>query len=284
MTAKLHLTLLCALSALPLACSPAAPPASAIAAPTWVPLTQQALLGFWVLAEVSGQPVPPGISLSFSPNGAIEGGLTCGNELDGRYWVHPHSIQFGGRTTERGCDPLALHAAAEKTLFRRFVAHLSPDLRHLYIRGEETLLFKRRTADVEVRPIVAKDALQGRWNITAVNGRKANGLWLDLGGEGLGTVTRTEKGLLVGSPQPRTRAHLGCNSWYPNGWIRNGDKLTFGTEMSDRTEMGCDRQTEALEEQAYAILRKTMTMEFIPPGRLRLINENGTVDLVRQQN
>ena len=103
----------------------------------WAPLTQQALLGSWVLAEVSNQPVPRGISLSFSSDGVIQGRLTCGNELDGRYRVLPHSIQFGGRITERGCDPLALHEAAEKTLFRPFSAYLSPDLRHLYIRGEK---------------------------------------------------------------------------------------------------------------------------------------------------
>ena len=83
----------------------------------------------------------------------------------------------------------------------------------------------------EVRPVVAEDNLQGRWTVIAVNGRQVNGLWLELGGEGLGSVTKTANGIFVGTPQPRTEAFLGCNNWYPNGWMRNGDKLTFGMEM-----------------------------------------------------
>src|SRR4051794_31676572 len=83
-----------------------------------------------------------------------------------------------------------------------------------------------------VWPIVVKDDLRGLWTITSVNGRKGNGLWLELGGEGPGSVTKTENGLLVGSPLPRTRAYLGCNDFRPNGWTRNGDKLTLGIEMS----------------------------------------------------
>ena len=137
-------------------------------------------------------------------------------------------------------------------------------------------------APPEVRPVVARDNLQGRWTITAVNGQQGNCLWIEFGGEGLGTVTRrADGGLNVGSPQPPTRAYLGCNYWHPNGWSRNGDKLTFGVEMSRRTEMGCDAATTALDDEAYAILRKTMTMELTPPNRLRLINEQGTLDLVR---
>ncbi|MFL6725832.1 MAG: hypothetical protein ACJ8FS_04880 [Sphingomicrobium sp.] len=36
-----------------------------------------------------------------------------------------------------------------------------------------------------------------------------------------------------------------------------------------------------LDDEAYSILHKTMTMEFTPPNRLRLINENGTLELLR---
>lgn len=141
--------------------------------------------------------------------------------------------------------------------------------------------------NAEVRPVVATVSLQGRWTITAVNGRQpgVDRPWIEFGGEGLGTVTRRpDGGLNVGSRQPRTRAYLGCNDWHPNGWVRNGDKLMFGVEMSLRTERGCDAVREALDDEAYAILRKTMTMEFTPPNRLRLINENGTLDLIRNVN
>jgi hypothetical protein len=134
----------------------------------------------------------------------------------------------------------------------------------------------------EVRPAVASDNLQGRWIIASVNGRKVHGLWIELGGEGPASVTRrADGGLNVGAPQPRSRAYLGCNYWHPNGWTRNGDKLTFGREMSSRSEIGCDADTVALDDDAYAILSRTMTMEFIPPDRLRLFNESGTLELVR---
>ena len=139
--------------------------------------------------------------------------------------------------------------------------------------------------NTEVRPIVAKDDLRGRWTIASVNGRQVNGLWIELGGEGPATVTRrADGGLNVGAPQARSRAYLGCNYWRPNGWTRNGDKLTLGREMSSRTEMGCDAPTAALDDEVYTILSKTMTMEFTPPNRLRLINENGTLDLLRSDS
>ena len=135
--------------------------------------------------------------------------------------------------------------------------------------------------DPAVRPVVASDSLQGRWTIVAMNGHRSRNSWIEFGGEGLGTVTRRGDAVFVGSPQPPTRASLGCNDWRPNGWARNGDKLMFGVEMSSRTERGCDPATTALEDQAYAILRLPMTMELSPPGHLRLLNENGTLDLVR---
>lgn len=136
----------------------------------------------------------------------------------------------------------------------------------------------------EVRPAVAQDNLGGRWTITAVNGRKVVGLWLELGGEGLGTVTKKGNALYVASPQPPTKAYLGCNNWHPNGWSRNGDKLSLGREMSHRTERGCDEATLAVDDAAYNILIETMTMELTPPNRLRLINEKGSLDLIRDGN
>lgn len=136
----------------------------------------------------------------------------------------------------------------------------------------------------EVRPVVAQDNLQGRWSIAAVNGRVVNGPWILFGGEGLGTATHTGGGILINSPQPPTRAYLGCNDLGLNGWVRNGDKLVLGTDHSMKTERGCNATTMALEEQVHAILGKTMTMELTPPDRLRLINEIGTLDLLREIN
>lgn len=138
-----------------------------------------------------------------------------------------------------------------------------------------------RPAAEEVRPAASPD-LRGRWTVTAVNGRPELGLWLELGGEGLATITRKGSAIYVGSPQPRTEAYLGCNWWRPSGWTRDGDRLILGREMSTRTERGCDAAREALDDEAYAILTKPMTMEIAQPNRLRLTNEIGSLELVRK--
>ena len=123
--------------------------------------------------------------------------------------------------------------------------------------------------------------LRGRWVITSVNGRQAKGLWLELGGEGLATITTVKNAIFVASPRPPTQAFLGCNNWYPSGWTRTGDKLILGTEMSRRTERGCDAATMALDDEAYAILHNSMAMELTAADCLRLVNEQGTLQLAR---
>lgn len=120
--------------------------------------------------------------------------------------------------------------------------------------------------DAEVRPVTAKDVLAGRWDIVSVNGRASPGLWLELGEAG-----------------GATDANLGCNMHRAGGWSRNGDKL-FLTAPLTGTEMAClDPQRSAAETQALAVLRLAMTMELTPPDALRLINEAGTLDLVRKK-
>lgn len=134
----------------------------------------------------------------------------------------------------------------------------------------------------EVRPPSTPD-LRGRWTIAQINGRPEPGLWLELGGEGLATITKKGDAIYVGSPQPPTQAYLGCNWWRPSGWTRDGDKLILGREASTRTERGCDEAREALDDEAYAILTKPMTLEFKPPDRMRLTNQNGALELVRKE-
>lgn len=136
----------------------------------------------------------------------------------------------------------------------------------------------------EVRPVVAQDNLQGRWTITAVNGQPATQLWLELGAERIGPITTVGNAVYIGTPSPPTTAYLGCNWLRLNGWTRNGDKLILGIEGSRMTERGCGSPIDtAREKAAHAILRLPMTMELTPPDRLRLINEAGTLDLVRSQ-
>jgi hypothetical protein len=134
----------------------------------------------------------------------------------------------------------------------------------------------------DVRPTAPRVDLWGRWTITSVNGRRANGLWLELGSEGLATVTTKNSAIYVASPQPPTRAFLGCNNWYPSGWTRIGDELSLGIEMSHRTERGCDAATTAVDDEAYAILHTSMAMEFTSANCLRLVNKHGNLQLSRE--
>jgi heat shock protein HslJ len=134
----------------------------------------------------------------------------------------------------------------------------------------------------EVRSAVVTDVLEGRWLIEAVNARSTTGLWLELGGEGSVVMTkRGDGGFDIRSPQPPTKAFLGCNNLHFTGWTRNGDTLRLSMDGSMRTERGCDTETVALDEQAFRILRESMTMEFQAPSSLRLINEVGTLSLKR---
>jgi hypothetical protein len=136
--------------------------------------------------------------------------------------------------------------------------------------------------DAEVRPVVQKDRLEGRWMITAVNGQAVQGYWLEFGAEGPVREEPYRDGTLIRPPTPQTRAHIGANDWSSMGWVRIGDKLRIVGGM--QTERGfSDPVLAAQEEQAGRILRLPMTMEITPPTSLRLINEAGTLDLVRME-
>jgi len=135
---------------------------------------------------------------------------------------------------------------------------------------------------MEVRPMVVSDDLQGRWSIVSINGQAASGAWLEFGAEGPPVVAqRPDGGFNIGIAGAPTTAFLGCNWLRLNGWTLNGGKLALGINGASQTERGCDERIMAREEQSYAILRLPMTMEFMPPRRVRLVNEKGTVDLVR---
>ncbi len=162
MTSILRPSSLCALVALTFGCAPVSPAKLPVAQATWVPLNEQALLGSWDLTQVNSQPVPRGIGLSFSSDGIVRGSLTCGNTLFGNYQVFSHRIGFSmTRVTERGCDALALHEAAEKPMLGPFSAYLSPDHRHLYVRGQEALAFTRAKILTESEAIgIVKETVQ----------------------------------------------------------------------------------------------------------------------------
>lgn len=125
-------------------CAPAAT-APAPAASTWLAVSQPDLLGTWELTHVNAQPVPRTISLRFRADGTVEGTVACGNRFQGAYRVLPqHILDIGGSWTERGCDELPLLTAAEKSLLLSpSSAYLSPNRRHLYVRGLQSLQFTR---------------------------------------------------------------------------------------------------------------------------------------------
>lgn len=115
--------------------------------------------------------------------------------------------------------------------------------------------------DAEVRPLVGGDRLDGSWTVRAINGQAAAKASLTLRGADVSV-------------------RLPCNS-ASGSMTRNGDKL-FVTALA-MTEMAClDPRVSAAEEQMIAVLRLPMTGEFRPPSDLRLVNEAGTLDLVRQ--
>lgn len=110
--------------------------------------------------------------------------------------------------------------------------------------------------------MVTKDNLDGRWTIAAVNGRALSGVSLTLQG---------------GAAAYR----LACNSG-AGKVSRNGDKL-FLTDAA-LTEMACDAGRMQIDSEVINVLRVAMTMELTPPDRLRLVNEAGTLDLVRHRS
>lgn len=114
--------------------------------------------------------------------------------------------------------------------------------------------------EMNVRPVVRKDNLDGRWTIEALDGQPMTGLSLEFSGTTLS-------------------ARLACNGG--SGTIsRNGDKLVLDRLMM--TERACAPDVQRIDDLAGAVLRLPMTMELSPPNRLRLINESGSIDLVRQ--
>ena len=62
----------------------------------------------------------------------------------GGYRLSGQRILFiQGYVSERGCDELPLITAAQKSLLSPSSAYLSPDRRHLYMPGLQTLQFMR---------------------------------------------------------------------------------------------------------------------------------------------
>ena len=115
--------------------------------------------------------------------------------------------------------------------------------------------------DAEVRPVTQRDSLDGTWTIAAIDGKASSGAVLEFRGAEL-------------------RARLACNGG--GGTLtRNGDKLSV--DRMALTERACAPALMQVDERVAAILRLPVTMELTPPDRLRLINEGGTIDLVRQR-
>lgn len=125
--------------------------ASVSPAPT-TPVTKAALLGSWDLIEVGSRSVSKGMTLTFNPDGSLGGSVRC-NSLSGRYELLPQRIVFSEAIiTAAGCisrpDNRAIVQRAEKTLFSpAAVAFLSGNGARLYVRGRDTLEFRRAASE-----------------------------------------------------------------------------------------------------------------------------------------
>lgn len=115
-------------------------------------VTKAALLGSWELTEVGSQRVSKGLTLTFNADGSLSGSVRC-NSLSGRYELLSQRIVLADEIiTLAGCLPWpenrAIVARAEKTLFSpAAVAFLSGDGEQLYVRGQDTLRFRRAASN-----------------------------------------------------------------------------------------------------------------------------------------
>ena len=99
-----------------------------------------------------------------------------------------------------------------------------------------------------------------RWTVTAINDRPTAG--------GKGFVLTFFNGVVAG--------RFGCNS-FQGAFSNNGDHLTV--EQLVATEMACGTPAIDFEREGLAILDSNLRMERVE-GRLRLVSEAGTIDLV----
>lgn len=127
------------------------------------------------------------------------------------------------------------------------------------------------------------DNLEGRWIIIRVNDTTTSNAYIEFGKQALGTIVERGSSSHILSPQPPTRARLGCNEWSLNGWDIEGGTLKLGVEGSLMTERGCDSDTMAIEEQAYKILSRATTIER-REDIVILHNEIGGVTLQRARS
>ena len=228
-------------------------------------VAQPPLSGRWAVAAVAGTPVDlRQMHVDFAP---LRGSAFLGcNEMRFGGWSQKgDELQpiFPIGITERGC-PAAGVEEREEWAFRILRRPMTVERNSRWqvrLRNEAGAIDLVQLSDKpEVSPLLATDRLDGRWRIARVNDRVLSGPTLEFAGQSASW-------------------NLACNS---GGGIlsRNGDKLAIDQAML--TERGCGAGREAIDSSIIAILRQGITVEITSPDGLRLINNEGTLDLQRQ--
>ena len=248
-----------ALAMLLAACTTAPPPHPTSAD------AQPALSGRWAVAAVAGTPVDlRQMHVDFAPLRA-SAYLGCNRMRLGGWNQEGDELQpiFPIEITEMGC-PAPGVKEREEWAFRILRLPMTVERSSRWqvrLRNEAGAIDLVQLSDKPVvSPLLATDRLDGRWRIARVNDRVLSGPTLEFAGQS-------------------ANWNLACNS---GGGIlsRNGDKLAIDQAML--TERGCGDGREAIDSSIIAILRQGITVEITSPDGLRLINNEGTLDLQRQ--
>lgn len=228
-------------------------------------VAQPPLSGRWAVAAVAGTPVDlRQMHVDFAP---LRGSAFLGcNEMRFGGWSQKgDELQpiFPIGITERGCPAAGVEEREEWAfrILRRPMTIERSSRWQVRLRNEAGAIDLVQLSDKpEVSPLLATDRLDGRWRIARVNDRVLSGPTLEFAGQSASW-------------------NLACNS---GGGIlsRNGDKLAIDQAML--TERGCGAGREAIDSSIIAILRQGITVEITSPDGLRLINNEGTLDLQRQ--
>lgn len=134
-----------------------------------VPVTTAALLGQWELSHVGPDEVSKGMTLAFSADGSLTGSVRCNGFSTSYELLSQRIVLVKAIITVAGCGAWppnrVIVERAEKTLFSNAtVASLSGNGKLLYLRGRDTLKFRR----IIRKQSVTSNRLRGKVDLFAM--------------------------------------------------------------------------------------------------------------------